>query len=372
MYTFVVWGRKMGKAKRQSGIELLRIIIIFQIILLHLFDYGGLTKFADHYGGLTNLALDGIWSLCRMPVDVFILITGYFLVTSEYNLKKTLNRGKKVYLTMIFYSLVIAGIFFIINPKLITVPSVFKAFMPFFSKQWYFLSIYLIILFLSPFLNMMLQKLNKKQYLIFTGVVFAVMSVWSTLAYVDGLDKVFDIKKIVDPYMGKSLGGLLLLYFIGGYLRRFTKEHNKPQFKFLAMFFGLCAADFMLYCFVPQYGNKVFGMFNNPLVIGEAVTIFLFFRDIHFYSPVINTIAGTTLGIYAIHENQYIRNTLWKINFSNGAFMNLDVPAAYIAAFAYCAAIFVACCIIDLLRQKLFDGISYLYHKLKGEKSLQN
>lgn len=357
----------MGKAKRQSGIELLRIIIMFQIILLHLFDYGGLTEFGNHYGGLTNFALDGIWSLCRMPVDVFVLITGYFLVTSEYNLKKVFNRGKKVYLTMIFYSLLLAGIFFVINPSLITVPSVFKAFMPFFSKQWYFLSIYLIILFLSPFLNMMLQKLNKKQYLIFTGVVFTVMSVWSTLAYVDGLDKVFDIKKIVDPYMGKSLGGLLLLYFIGGYLRRFTKEHNKPQFKYLAMFFGFCIIDLMLHCFVPQYGNKVFGMFNNPLVIGEAVMIFLFFRDIHFYSPVINTIASTTLGIYAIHENQYIRNTLWNLNFESHPALAGNVPKSYFEVLLYCIAIFVVCCIIDLLRQKLFNGISYLYQKFKNK-----
>lgn len=360
----------MGKTKRESGVELLRIIIMFQIIILHLYEYGNLASFVNSRGGFTDIFFDGLWSLCRMPVDVFMLITGYFLISSKYDLQKVFGRGKKVYLTMLFYSLILAALYFAVTPEIITVPKIFKAFMPFFSKEWYFLSIYLIILFLSPFLNIMLQRLDKKQYLIFTGIVFVVMSLWSTLAYVDGLNEVFSINKIVDPYMGKSLGGLLLLYLIGGYLRRFTEGHDKPQFKYLALFLILCATDFALYKFVPQYGGKVFGMFNNPLVIGETITIFLFFRDLHFYSPAINTIAGTTLGIYAIHENPYMRELIWKTNFSDkGVFMNLSAPKSYIAAFAYCIAIFVVCCLIDLLRQRLFDGIESLCKKRKSKKA---
>lgn len=362
----------MGKTKRESGIELLRIIIMFQIIILHLYTYGGLTGFANNHGGLTDLFFDGLWSLCRMPVDVFMLISGYFLVSSKFDLKKVFGRGKKVYITMLFYSLVLAALYFAVTPDAITVAGIFKAFMPFFSKEWYFLSIYLIILLLSPFINMVLQQLDKKQYLIFTGIVFMVMSVWSTFAYVDGINDVISINKIVDPYMGKSVGGLLLFYMIGGYLRRFTSGKDKPQFRYLLAFLLLCAADFALYKLVPQYGSKVFGMFNNPLVAGEAITIFLFFRDIHFYSSFINTIAGTTIGIYAIHENPHIRKWIWEASFSKkGEFLNWSAPESYIAAFVYCIAIFVVCCLIDLLRQKMFDGISFLYKKAKNKKAQQ-
>ena len=362
----------MEKTKRESGIELLRIIIMFQIIILHLYAYGNLASFADNRGGLTNLFFDGLWSTCRMPVDVFMLISGYFLVSSKFDLKKVFGRGKKIYLAMLFYSLVLAAFYFAITPDAITVPEIFKAFMPFTSKEWYFLSIYLIILLLSPFINIVLQQLDKKQYLIFTGIIFFVMSVWSTLAYVDGIDDVVSIIKIVDPYMGKSLGGLILFYMIGGYLRRFTSGKDKPQFRYLALFFAFCAVDFLLYTYVPQYGDKVFGMFNNPLVVGEAITIFLFFRDIHFYSPFVNTVAGTTIGIYAIHENPYIRNMIWEASFSKkGDFLNWSEPGSYIAAFVYCIAIFVVCCLIDLLRQKMFGGISFLYKKVKDKKAQQ-
>lgn len=355
----------MEKTKRKSGIELLRIIIMFQIILLHLYDYGKLAEFANECGGLTNLAFDAIWAMSRMPVNVFILITGYFMVTSEFDLKKVFNKGKKVYLTMIFYSLLITGIFFVINPDLISVPKIFKAFMPFFSKKWYFLSNYLIILALSPFINLILQKLDKKQYRIFCGIVFIVMSVWTTFANMGGFNKVFKITNLVDPYMGKSVGGFLLMYIIGGYLRRFTTGNNKPQLKYLILFFAFCATDFALRIF-PQYSSNVYGMYNNPLVIGEAITIFLFFRDMHFYSSVVNIVAGTTLGIYAIHETSFVRNMLWDNSFFNGIFTNSSVLTVGIAAFVYCACIFVVCCLLDLMRQKLFNGIAYLYQKRKN------
>lgn len=357
----------MGKAKRKSGIELLRIIIMFQIVILHLFDYGKLTEFANKNAGMFDNVFDGIWVLCRMPVDVFMLITGYFLVTSEFNLKKVFDKGKKVYLIMLFYSLVLSGIFFAVTPGLISVPEVFKAFMPFFSKRWYFLSIYLVILFLSPFVNLILQRLDKKQYLIFGGIIFVIMSLWPVATRIGECSKVLDVSKIVDPYMGKSVAGLLLLYIIGGYLRRFTTENSKPRLRYLALFFAFCAADYLLHHYFKEYGNDVFGAFNNPFVIGEAISIFLFFRDINFYSPFINTVAATTVGIYAIHENPLVRKWIWQNNFSDGTFLNLSGPKAYLAAFAYCAAIFVVCSLLDLLRQKLFDGIAYL--RQKGRKS---
>ncbi len=41
---------------------------------------------------------------------------------------------------------------------------------------------------------------------------------------IHGINNVISINKILDPYMGKSLGGFLLMYIIGGYLRLFVKQ----------------------------------------------------------------------------------------------------------------------------------------------------
>lgn len=363
----------MAKAKRQSGIELLRIIAMLQIIFLHVTDYGDLFSASRAAGDLDGLLVTFVWSLCRAPVDVFVMISGYFMITSKFDIKRTLKRGSSVYGAMMFYSVSIAIIFFIINPANITVVNCFSAIMPFFSKTWYFLSNYLIILLLSPFLNKMLASLTKKQYLYFMGIVFVVMSLWSTLAKIDGLDKVFEISKIVDPYYGKSLGGFLLMYIIGGYLRLFVKQ--KPVAKeaktavkpaYLFVFFALCIADMGLSYLFPQYKN-VFGMFNNPIVLVESALLILFFRDFRFSSDFVNTIAGTTLGIYAIHENPYIRKWLWSVfDFNDKALYDTLIYVPY-AIFA-CVSVFACCCVIELIRLRIFKFFSDVFSQKDSKK----
>ena len=48
----------------------------------------------------------------------------------------------------------------------------------------------------------MLASLSKKHYLYFMGIVFMAVSLWSTLAEIDGINNVISVNKILDPYMG--------------------------------------------------------------------------------------------------------------------------------------------------------------------------
>ncbi len=356
----------MDKAKRQSGIELLRIIVMLQIVFLHLYQYGHLHAGASSAGTIDGTFVTFVWSMCRAPVDVFVMISGYFMITSQFDIKRTIKRGANLYGAMFFYSVVISIIFFIANPQLLTPGNVVSAVTPFFSKTWYFFDNYLIILLLSPFINKMLASLTKKQYLYFMGIVFVVMSLWATIANIDGLNKIFSVKKIIDPYYGKSLGGFLLMYIIGGYLRLFVgrnQERRSVRFTYLAVFFGLCVVDFGLYCIFPQYKN-VFGMFNNPLVLAEGAMLILFFRDLTFSSRAVNAIAGTTLGVYAIHENPYVRDWLWGIiDFSNKHLYDtlVYIPLAILAV----VGVFAGCSIAEFIRLKIFSLAEKLFIKSK-------
>ena len=322
----------MSKIKRQSGIELLRIIAMIQIIFLHAYTYGLLHDASKAAGDIDSILVTFVWSFCRTPVDVFIMISGYFMITSHFDIKKTIRRGGKIYGAMIFYSIILSIIFFISDPSLININSVIKAFTPLMSRTWYFLSNYLIILLLSPFLNKMLASLSKKHYLYFMGIVFVAVSLWSTLATINGINNVISINKILDPYMGKSLGGFLLMYIIGGYLRLFVKqkplEKRKPNFRYLGIFVGLCVLDFVLAAIFPQY---------NP-----------------------------AFGIYAIHENPYVRDCLWNVaNFGNKHLYDtlIYIPIVIITVLL----IFAGCCVIELLRLKLFEFVG---NKINARKSI--
>ena len=87
----------MSKTQRQSGIELLRIIVMIQIIFLHAYQYGLLHNASKAAGDIDGTLVTFIWSFCRAPVDVFIMISGYFMITSQFDIKKTIRRSGKIY-----------------------------------------------------------------------------------------------------------------------------------------------------------------------------------------------------------------------------------------------------------------------------------
>ena len=91
-------GTKNQTKMRDSGIELLRIILMLQVVFLHVCDYGGYTKTAVHAGGSLEYIYKFLWLSSRCPVYAYILIFGYFSVTSC----KTISSLKPKVLKKIF------------------------------------------------------------------------------------------------------------------------------------------------------------------------------------------------------------------------------------------------------------------------------
>lgn len=393
----------MEKAKRKSGIELLRIICMLSIIVLHAYCYGGIDEIADQRGGAFEATTDLIWSFFRTPVNVFVIITGYFMNKDSLDFKKSYRRIPKVYLTMLFYSITATLAALLINnahgfeindaniytnsiDKLNTysqnelsgnllVYSLIKMFFPILSSEWYFLTNYIIILLLSPFINYVLNGIDKKQFKILLGLLFVFLSILPTLSSMGGFKEIFSIKKVVPLEYGKSLISFIFMYIIGAYLKRFVKDDDKIHLKYLGFFIILCIADFSLHLFaniiklndVGLYNNSVFGQFSNPLVILESVCIFLFFRGFQFRSKIINYIAGTTIGIYAIHEHPLLRGFIWSHNeFGNPKFYNnpWGIPLIILMILA----IFASCALIDAARQGIFKGVEVLCGKVRSKK----
>lgn len=394
----------MEKAKRKSGIELLRIICMLSIIVLHAYCYGGIDEIADQRGGMFLGVSNFIWSFFRTPVNVFVIITGYFMSKDSLDFQKSYKRIPKVYLTMLFYSITATLAALLINNtqglditgstngytstadelnvysqnKLsgnLLIYSIIKMFFPILSSEWYFLTNYIIILLLSPFINYVLNGIDKKQFKILLGLLFVFLSILPTLSDMGGFKEIFSTKKVVPLEYGKSLISFIFMYIIGAYLKRFVKDDEKIHIKYLVFFIVLCFADFSLYLFgngikfnnIGLYNGSVFGQFSNPLVILESVSIFLFFRGFQFRSKIINYIAGTTIGIYAIHEHPLLRGFIWSHNdFSYSGFYSdpFGIPIMILMILG----IFAGCALIDAARQGIFKGVEVVYRRIRVKK----
>ena len=71
----------MSVVKRNSSIDLLRIIAMLMIVCLHCVGHGGVT--IDGYGSKAYFWGWMISSFTSVGVNCYVLITGYFLISSS-------------------------------------------------------------------------------------------------------------------------------------------------------------------------------------------------------------------------------------------------------------------------------------------------
>ena len=363
--------KEIKKTKRNSSIELLRILMMMQIIFLHISDYGEYTNFARSTGGATELIYWILWLNSRCPVYVFVVIMGYFLSTSKPEFK--INRILKCYLPMYFYAIIIPLMCMIVRPGVLDKAQIMRSFFPLLSRTWYFMTLYLLVLILSPFINMVIQKLDRKHYFILIGICFFLFSIWQPLSALEPFDKIISIKKIFFTQQGKSLYDFIYMYLLGGFLRKhhIFKKHEdasdtsiwQKPWPYLIGFIGLGLLNVLLVYIYPNDSIvSIVGYNDNPLAVLQCICIFRTFEkmDLSKYEKigtVINYISAGNLGIYMIHEHPIIRPFIWHkiLHMDNPDFYSSKI---YLLKFVVIILlVYSVCWIIDWFRRMAFTFI---------------
>lgn len=151
---------------RNMTVEYLRLVFISFIVLLHILweDYGGLYGVTDNQSANAYIQL-GLTNLVALGVTGFILISGF------YGVKMKIGRIISLWIQTSFYALLSAVLIKIfwggyIFKNLIDAP------LSLFDGGWWFVTDYLILMLLSPFLNAGIEKIDKKTL----GIVIVVLS----------------------------------------------------------------------------------------------------------------------------------------------------------------------------------------------------
>ncbi len=201
----------MGKS-RNSSVELLRILSMLLIICSHFCVHGGFQTNEMPFSFNKILLQAGV--LGNLGVDIFVMISGYFLSQTDFKA----SRIVKLMLQVSFYSI---SIFFILaGLKIIpfSIKASVAAIFPVLFNQYWFATTYVILCCFSPFLNLFLNNLSKRTYLIFLGVFVVIWSVLPT-------------------FTNQSLGGnaicqFVMFYSIGAYVRKYPDFHFAGKFKY--------------------------------------------------------------------------------------------------------------------------------------------
>ncbi len=362
--------------KRDSGIELLRAITMLMVILIHAFLYGNFYSESVAAGGANAEFMTIIKLSLRPAVNIFLLITGYFMVKSEFNLKKSYSRVFNTYSRVWFYSVILTVIFLILGPEYcIPVMSstpmpvhkiILRGIFPVTSQMWYYLGNYIILCLLAPFINISLKAITKKQFQTLLIVLSLFMSVWMTLLKVYPFNIWFSSFSFGSVFDGKNIFSFIYIYIIGAYLGLHAQKRDNPKYAYLYSAFACLIVNYILMSYIdPELGYRGVSMnYSNPFVILQGVFMLLFFKDLHFHNRIINTLASTTLGVYAIHEFTFVRSLLWERLFD---FREME-KFSFLTVLLISVGIFVVLAVVDLLVQKLFG----VFEKIKKPKKEKN
>ncbi len=327
------------KAPRQSNFELLRIVAML-LIILHHFARHTLFQYADapidgpavwHY----FIAIGG-----QIGVNVFMLITGYFLVKST---KSSFLKIAKLWGQLFFYSILINAIFVISGRKHAGGTLILQMLTPVSSNVWWFASAYTVIYLLHPYLNRFLTSLDKRdfqKFLLVFGLIICIIPTFFSASY-----------------FTSRIAWLVFVYFFGCYIRLHKWGRKISTSKYIFLLLGSTAITFAITLLIRKfnpghyYADPYFFQHANTLsMFITSLALFMIFSRIKIpYSRFINTIAATTFGIYLLHDHTFVREFIWREEFFNSIKYQSSLRITYYSI-AATIIVFIACCIIDLIR----------------------
>lgn len=276
---------------RESNIELLRIITICGVVVLH---YNGNFALQLVNAGTANygllLLLEALF-ICA--VDLFVLISGYFLCTT--------NRRKAVKVLELVVQVILFGmakylVGVVLGGNPFSVSGLLGAALP----NNYYVTLYLAVYLISPYVNILLNRLSDRQFTVLVmlwGILFAVLPTALDMVYaVTGvnLHGMYPIGSGGSQY-GYNFLNFLLMYLMGAYLRRV-----KPG-KLLMDAIGavICLAGVLVW---QNFYPSIARAYCNPFVIGMAVFAFRLFTRLHISSKLVNALAKGAFTCFLLHD----------------------------------------------------------------------
>ena len=341
---------------RNSAMELLRIISMIMIIFHHFAVHGGfefgVSLSATHFW--YNFIIMG----GKVGVNIFVLISGYYLIDSN---KETLNIIKIVKFVgqIWFYSVTIFIIGILTGIIDFRPQDIINTLFPITFSGWWFASTYFVLYLLHPYLNKLLHNISKGLY---QKLLLLLVICWSIIPTFTS-----------SYFQSNSLLWFFTLYAIAGYIKLYGANARFSAKHYFVMFLTSSILTYSTSVVIMVAGNK--GMLLGSItsfygqekltVLLISLSLFMCFATLRMsYSKIINTLASATFGVYLIHDSNILRSFLWIDLFENAKYQEslFLIPYSIIVV----TIVYIVCTLIDLLRinliekpcMKIIDGYS--------------
>ena len=332
--------------KRECNFEALRALAMFFVVIYHCLTHGvgGDYCFSNVCAvSVSNLLFSEFMLVFgSIAVNLYVMISGYFLVDRNFKL----SRIVRTWVISCFYLLAITSLFMSLGLKPFNIVTLGKSLFPLSTDAYWFVTQYIGLLILSPFLVIMLRHLTYRQYIgLLIGGAFVCLAIIPD----------FPLGKRFHVAHGNSLISFAYLFVVAGFIRHHLGQ--LPMKKLVAAISVVVVITLVCELYVGTHhtvSNLIWFDYNGlPFIL--SVLIFIFAKQVQvvnggFWSGSVK-LAPYAFGVYLIHDHLFVRDWLWSTCSLTSQCDKWIFPLIVIG---FCLLIFLSCSLIEFIRRKVF------------------
>lgn len=337
----------MKTNSRNSGIDLLRLIAMFLVVLGHVLAKGNilnsLTPFTLKYELLWLLK---IISVCA--VNIYGIISGYVGIDTKPKYSNLIY----LWIGVIVYSFGITLLFKALGYDVGNIELI-RSLFPATQKIYWYFSAYIGVFLVSPLLNNAINSCSEKQLKIVLISLLCVFSVVETFSFPGG--------SLVE--YGYSIFWLIILYLIGAMLKKHKSEETKNCRKYIAaivccvlilfaikLITELATSHLLGY---PDYGNLFMEYTSPPVIVMSICMVKLFAALPSHNAQVISKLSSLSFYVYIIHMHPMFLDHIIQNKLS--FIVDQSTFMAVLTTLGIALAIFTGCMAIEFARNTFFN-----------------
>lgn len=332
--------------KRQTNMEILRILAMFLVLAVHANFYSLGTPTAETIanspiGSLTRIVL---CVMCCMCVNLFILISGWF------SIKPSLRGFSKFVFQCLYFSVGIYVVMLLTGNAQLSILDISRCF--YFTDWDWFVKAYIGLYVIAPALNALVEKTTKKQlqYFLLTFYLFQTLySIRGSASFIES---------------GYSTFSFIGLYMIGRYLSKYGLPAVSNKQLVAAVCFPILLTSTVYFLDASKDTFMFSGMclsYANPIMIIAAAALTLLFGRLKIkYIPVINFISASAFAAYLFHYDPHILlDYFCKI--SQRIYADFSGLGCLGVELLFIVVVFIISVILDQPRKYLWNKINQLF-----------
>ncbi|WP_270427342.1 acyltransferase family protein [Fusobacterium mortiferum] len=357
--------------KRESGIEMLKIIGIFLIIISHVtqtlytpneyFDMKYVVEVKYATKNIQNILLAWFSSFGAQGNLIFFICSAYFLLENKKIDDKKIIR-LLIDVWVINFSILcifVVGSWYELSIKII-IKSIFPTI---FATNWY-ITFYILFYLIHLGLNLVIQKITQKDHLI---IILITLLLYFGLNYIKyGL------------FFTTPLIEFSIIYFVIAYIKLYLKKFSK-NLKLNYILFLISILGIQLLILVTNFLGLNIGFFydklqhwnknNSIFLLLTAISLFNIFNSKKFINDKINYISSLSLLIYIIHENiiirTYLRPTIWIYIHERIGYKYIILLDLLYSIIVFIISMIIAWIYKRFIQNSIYKMVIKIYEKIK-------